>query len=185
MDMSLVSAILAAQAGAVQQQVATAVTKQNLDSEKSAVLTLLDSAQQGLSSIQQVPLSDADRFVIEQLWAEYLYHDRQIDDLNAQIKAFAAKAPAREKEAREVLKTIPYVGPVTIEVVVSELGDVPRFRNAKAARAYSGLVPTVRQSGGKKSQDRNITQEGSGWLRWALVEAAWRLVGPSQKWKPV
>ena len=49
MDMSLVSAILAAQAGAVQQQVATAVTKQNLDSEKSAVLTLLGSAQPSLS----------------------------------------------------------------------------------------------------------------------------------------
>ena len=49
MDMSLVSAIMAAQAGAVQQQVATAVMKQNLDSQKSAVLTLLGSAQQGLS----------------------------------------------------------------------------------------------------------------------------------------
>jgi hypothetical protein len=49
MDMSLVSAILAAQAGAVQQQVATAVTKQNLDAEKSSVLTLLGSAQQSLS----------------------------------------------------------------------------------------------------------------------------------------
>ena len=49
MDMSLVSPILAAQAGAVQQQVSTAVMKQNLDSQKSAVLTLLGSAQQSLS----------------------------------------------------------------------------------------------------------------------------------------
>jgi hypothetical protein len=49
MDMSLVSAVLAAQAGAAQQQVATAVMKQNLDSEKSSVLTLLGSAQQSLS----------------------------------------------------------------------------------------------------------------------------------------
>jgi hypothetical protein len=40
---------MAAQAGAVQQQVATAVMKQNLDSEKSSVLTLLGSAQQSLS----------------------------------------------------------------------------------------------------------------------------------------
>jgi transposase len=145
----------------------------------------LFSAELGLTYIQQVPLSDADRFVINQLWAEYLYHDRQIDDLNAQIKAFAAKAPAREKEAREVLKTIPYVGPVTIEVVVSELGDIQRFRNAKAASAYSGLVPAVRQTGGKKSHDLRITKEGSGILRWALVESAWRLVGHSQRWKSV
>ena len=55
MDMSLVSAILAAQAGAVQQQVATAVTKQNLDNEKSSVLTLLGSAQPSLSLANQGP----------------------------------------------------------------------------------------------------------------------------------
>jgi transposase len=145
----------------------------------------LFSAQRGLTYIQGVPLSDADRFVIEQLWAEYLYHDRQIRDLGAKTKAFAASAPAREKEAREVLKTIPYVGPVTIEVIVSELGDVQRFPNAKAAGAYSGLVPRVRQTGGKKSKDLSITKQGSGLLRWALVESAWRLVGHSQRWGQV
>ena len=90
-----------------------------------------------------------------------------------------------EKEAREVLKTIPYVGPVTIEVIVSELGDVQRFPNAKTASAYAGLVPKVRQSGGKKSQDLKITKEGSALLRWALVELAWRLVGHSPRWTQV
>lgn len=49
MDMSLVTAILAQQQGAVQQEVATSVLKQNLDSQKSAVLTLLGGAQQTLS----------------------------------------------------------------------------------------------------------------------------------------
>jgi hypothetical protein len=49
MDMSLVAAILSAQAGAVQQQVATATLKSNLDSQKSAVETLLGAARQTLS----------------------------------------------------------------------------------------------------------------------------------------
>jgi len=49
MDMSLVTDILAQQAGAVQQQVATATLKQNLDTQKSTVLTLLGGAQQTLS----------------------------------------------------------------------------------------------------------------------------------------
>jgi transposase len=145
----------------------------------------LFSAQAGRDYIQRVPLSDADRFVIDQLWAEYLHHDQQLRDLGARIKAFAAAAPVREREARAVLKTIPYVGPVTIEVVVSELGDVRRFPNAKTACAYSGLVPAVRQTGGKKSKDLGITKRGSPLLRWALVEAAWRLVGHSGRWKRV
>jgi transposase len=145
----------------------------------------LFSAERGLTYIQQVPLGDADRFVINQLWAEYLYHDQQIGDLKDQIKAFAGKAPARENEAREVLKTIPYVGPVPVEVIVSELGDIQRFPNAKAASAYSGLVPRVRQTGGKKSKELSITKQGSAVLRWAMVELAWRLVGHSQRWARV
>jgi transposase len=68
---------------------------------------------------------------------------------------------------------------VTAEVVLSELGDVSRFRNAKAVCAYAGLVPVVRQSGGKRSKDLHITKEGSGLLRWALVQSAWRLVNTS------
>jgi hypothetical protein len=49
MDMSLVSAVMAAQSGAIQQQIGTAMLKQNLDMQKSSVLTLLGSAQQSLS----------------------------------------------------------------------------------------------------------------------------------------
>jgi hypothetical protein len=47
--MSLVMAVLANQQGAVQSQVATSVLKSNLDAQKSAVETLLGSAQQTLS----------------------------------------------------------------------------------------------------------------------------------------
>ena len=43
----------------------------------------------------------------------------------------------------------------------------------------------MRQSGGKKSKDLQITKEGSGLLRWALVESAWRLVNTSPKWTAV
>ena len=84
-----------------------------------------------------------------------------------------------------MLKTAPGVGVVTAEVVLSELGDVSRFKNAKAVCAYAGLVPVVRQTGGKKAKDGHITKEGSGLLRWALVEAAWRLIKASPRWRNV
>jgi len=54
MDMSLVSAILAAQAGAVQTKVAATLLKSNLDSQKSAVQTLLGAGQQNLASLANV-----------------------------------------------------------------------------------------------------------------------------------
>jgi hypothetical protein len=43
-------------------------------------------------------------------------------------------------------------------------------------------IPSVRQTSGKKPKDLAITKEGSGLLRWALVESAWRLVKTSPKW---
>ena len=50
MDMSLISAAVMARAGALQQQVATSVLKQNIDSEKS-VLQLLQPAAPSTASL--------------------------------------------------------------------------------------------------------------------------------------
>jgi hypothetical protein len=47
--MSMVSSLLAMQAGNTQTQVATTIMKSNMDAEKSTVLTLLDGAQQSMS----------------------------------------------------------------------------------------------------------------------------------------
>jgi hypothetical protein len=52
--MSMVSSLLAAQAGNTQIQVAATIMKSNADAEKSAVLTLLGAAQQGASSLANV-----------------------------------------------------------------------------------------------------------------------------------
>jgi hypothetical protein len=47
--MSMVTSLLAMQAGNTQTQVATTIMKSNADAEKSTVLTLLGAAQQSMS----------------------------------------------------------------------------------------------------------------------------------------
>jgi hypothetical protein len=54
MDMSLVFAAMALQAGKTQTQVATDIMKSNADAEKSAVQTLLGTGSQGASSLANV-----------------------------------------------------------------------------------------------------------------------------------
>ena len=54
MDMSLVFAAMALQAGKFQTQVATDILKSNADAEKSAVQTLLGTGSQGASSLANV-----------------------------------------------------------------------------------------------------------------------------------
>jgi transposase len=137
---------------------------------------------EGWAALQAVSLRDADRFVLGQLHDQWEHLEGQLRALARRLKAFAAAAPPREAEARAKLATVPGVGPVTTDVIVSELGDVRRFHSAKAVCKYAGLVPAVRQTGGKKSKDLPITKTGSPLLRWALVEAAWRVTRQSAAW---
>ena len=95
----------------------------------------LFSERCGPAYLKQVKLSDAERFVIKQLWSEYDNHSARLLALTKKIKAFIRKAPKPEAEARKIIKTAPGVGMVTAEVVISELGDVTRFRNAKTVSA--------------------------------------------------
>jgi transposase len=135
----------------------------------------------GQAYVDQVPLSPADRFVLRQLLDRWEYGQKQLSKADKALEAFARHAPKAEAEARAVLGSIPQVGPVTVDVVLSELGDVGRFRSAKQVAAYAGLAPGQRESAGK-SKDLGITKDGSRLLRWALVEAAWRLVYRSPRW---
>jgi transposase len=104
--------------------------------------------------------------------------------LKRKIQEFAAAASAREARHRTVLRSIPGVGEVTSEVVIAELGDVGRFRSAKQVVAFAGLAPGRRESAGK-ARDLPITKQGSGLLRWVLVEAAWQLVRRSPHWHQI
>ncbi|GGI31940.1 putative motility protein [Bradyrhizobium guangdongense] len=49
--MAMVSSMLAAQQGALQSNIAATVTKQNMDMEKSTVLTLLGAGQPSLANV--------------------------------------------------------------------------------------------------------------------------------------
>ena len=138
----------------------------------------------GRKHLEGLKLRDADRFVLDQLEAHRLFLEGQIKELTARLKAFAAEAPPKEAEARAKLATVPGVGPVTVDVIVSELGDVSRFKSVKAVCAYVGLVPAVRQSDNKR-KDLPITKTGSPLMRWALVEAAWRAVRLSASWRRI
>lgn len=136
----------------------------------------------GLEYLAQMKLSTADRFAVQQLLAEFEFHHKSLKELAAELKKFIAQAPAAEAEARELLQSIPGVGPVTTEVVLSELADPKRFRSAKCVVAYAGMAPGQRESAGKK-KELHIERTGSKMLRWVLVEAAWQLVRRTGRWQ--
>jgi len=138
----------------------------------------------GQTYLAKLRLSKADRFVVKQLLAEWQLYLVQLEELDAELRRFAKKAPAAEKAARAILESIPYVGPVTIDAVISEVGDVQRLRSLKRAASFAGLAPGQRESAGKR-KEQGISKAGSGVLRWALGQAAWRMVARVPRWKRV
>lgn len=141
-------------------------------------------SQEGRDYLASVKLSESDRFVVDLLSEELDQHAERLKRIDKQLVAFAKKAPIAEKEAREVLASIPCVGPVTIDVVLSEAGDIRRFGSQQKATAYAGLAPGIRESAGKAKQ-LGITKQGSPLLRSILVETAWRLVLKTRRWGDV
>lgn len=138
--------------------------------------------RRGQTHLARLAMNDADRYEVNALLDQLALLTNQLSAADRQLCGFAESASASEREAREVLATIPQIGPVTIDVVLSELGDWRRFGSSKAAVAYAGLDPGVRQSA-KKRLDLHITKEGSRILRWALIEAAWLLVAHLRRWR--
>jgi transposase len=136
----------------------------------------------GERHLAAVPLSPADRFTVEALQEQLGLFQRQLREADRQLEQFAETGSLIEREARALLGTIPQVGVVTIDVVLSELGDWRRFRSQKAVTAFAGLDPGFRRSA-EKCLELHISKEGSRLLRWALLQAAWRLVGRSSRWR--
>jgi len=75
-------------------------------------------------------------------------------------------------EDAKLLMTIPGVGYFSAMAILAEIGDIRRFSNEKRLCSYSGLVPSVDQSGNTRRLG-HMTREGSGLLRWVLVECVW------------
>ncbi len=138
----------------------------------------------GLAYLSKTSVLLADRFVLDQLLLEWRSYTEQMKEADQRLAEFAAEAPAHEAEARAILGTIPGVGPVTVDVVLSELGDIRRFRSQKKVCGYSGLVPGQRESAGR-SRELGITKEGPRLLRWVLVQAAWRLTNTTARWRRI
>lgn len=136
---------------------------------------------QGAAHVASQKLNSADRFVTQQLGAALEFQHQQRLAICSRLRQFAKSAPLSEREARAVLESVPCVGPITIEVLLSELGDVRRFGNQNDVVPYAGLAPGVRQSAGH-CKNQGITKEGSPLLRWTMIQLAWRLVNKSRRW---
>ncbi len=91
--------------------------------------------KQGRECMAAITLSAADRFTVNLLCEELDQHAGRLKKVDKQLVTFAKTAPIAEREAHAVLDSMPCVGPVTIDVVLAEVGDIRRFGSQRKATA--------------------------------------------------
>lgn len=92
--------------------------------------------------------------------------DRQIDACDVELHQLGADHPYVA-----LLRTVPGIGWVLASTIAGEIGDINRFATPAKLVSYTGLCPSVRQSGDRDYRGP-LTKHGPKYLRWALIEAA-------------
>jgi transposase len=88
----------------------------------------------------------------------------QVERIEEKIAAIAA-----EEQRVRLHMTMTSVGYFTAMLILTEVGDIGRFRGEKKFASWMRLAPTVRQSG-EKTRIGGVSGPGNKRLRWAMVE---------------
>jgi len=76
------------------------------------------------------------------------------------------------KEGMKILMSVPGIGSIWAMVILTEIGDINRFRRFDYLNNYVGLIPTEHSSGVKEKKG-HINPRGNKRLKNVIVEAAW------------
>lgn len=104
-------------------------------------------------------------FQLNQLFERLNFLNSQIEHLDAEITMYYETFDC-------YLHTIPGIGIIAAATILSEIGDIKRFRSSSALVAYAGIDPSVKQSGEFNSTHNHMSKRGSPYLRHAIFLAA-------------
>lgn len=93
--------------------------------------------------------------------------DIEITKLEKEIEDHIDRHPGLKRDAG-LLTSIPGIGPTTVARILGHLGDIRRFKNAKALAAFLGVTPKHHTSGTSIKSRSVICRTGSTSLRAAL-----------------
>lgn len=92
-------------------------------------------------------------------------------NINNKIKNYDDKIETIIKNLDPPTLSIKGIGPISCAGIISEFGDISRFKSADAMVAFAGIEPSISQSG-TESHTGKMVKHGSGHLRYHLLNAA-------------
>ncbi|MGH2611804.1 MAG: IS110 family transposase [Rhabdochlamydiaceae bacterium] len=108
-----------------------------------------------------------------------------LESLTLQLKILLENLEFTEKQLRIVddqinplvddscvLLTLPGVSKTIAASILSEIGDIKKFKTSSQLVSFAGINPTVRQSGNFLGNKNHMSKKGSPYLRLALWQAS-------------
>ena len=124
--------------------------------------------------LQSLPLAYGPATLTLQFWIAELTELRQrLLAVTRHLRVYLRQEPHRSVITR--LRSVPGVGPVVVATLYAEIMEMTRFKNLDQLAAWVGLIPSIDASDEREHQ-RGITSRHNKYLRYLLVEAAWRAI---------
>ena len=101
---------------------------------------------------------------------ELCFLEEQKKQVDRAIKELSATD--RYENNLRLLQTIPSIGLLTAMILLTEIGDMSRFKRLDELCSYCGLVPTSHDSGDTE-RTGGLSRRGNGLVKKVLIECAW------------
>ena len=106
---------------------------------------------------------------------------KQIKFIQKNISEMEQKITEIMDEIGSPITSIPGIGITLGAVILSEIGDISRFKSADKLAAFAGIDPSIKQSGDYSSIRKHMSKRGSPYLRRAL----WMACTPAVQFDPM
>lgn len=104
----------------------------------------------------------------------------QVELLERHIKEVEAAITELMGQQPQYLITIKGIGPVLAATLLAEIGDIHRFPSLESLVAYTGIDPSVFESGEFAGRRQHMSKRGSPYLRRSL----WLAAHSTRRWNP-
>ena len=112
---------------------------------------------------------------LSQLWNDVQQLDRQIKELEDDLKSWAKTQPDCQR-----LMQIPGVATLTATATVATVGNAKAFKNGRQFAAFLGIAPRHKGSGGK-IEVLGMSKRGDGYVRKLIIHGARAVVTVSKE----
>lgn len=106
---------------------------------------------------------------------------KQLDFLDEQIATVEKRVEQEMETIPQTITSLPGIDTIIAASIISEIGDIHRFKTSAQLVSFAGINPTIHQSGQFTGNKNHMSKKGSSYLRLAL----WKASITSARFNPV